>query len=137
LEAAHPEFITSDSPTQRVAGNPITTFGQVRHQVPMLSLDNTYSEDEVRSWLERIQKILPGEKLEFVLNPKIDGLSLSLVYENGQLLKAATRGDGSTGEDVTANARTIKNIPLRLRGRRFRHLKCAAKFTWRSAIFRR
>lgn len=115
LEAAHPEFITPESPTQRVSGQALSTFGQVRHRLPMLSLDNTYSEEDVRNWLDRIEKILKGSKPEFVINPKIDGLSLSLIYENGKLVQAATRGDGNTGEDVTANARTIRNIPLTLK----------------------
>lgn len=117
LEEAHPELITSDSPTQRIAGKPVTTFAPVKHRAPMRSLDNTYSADEVRAWGERIEKILRDSKMTFVLNPKIDGLSLSLLYENGVLTRAATRGDGTTGEDVTANARTIKAIPLKLHGR--------------------
>ncbi len=114
LEEANPELISPDSPTQRVAGKAVTTFGQVKHAVPMLSLDNSYSEEEVRAWLERVLKILGGHPSQFVLNPKIDGLSLSLIYEDGVLVKAATRGDGVTGEDVTLNARTIKAIPLKL-----------------------
>lgn len=116
LEDAHPSLITPDSPTQRVSGTPITTFGAVKHLMPMLSLDNTYSEEEVRDWEARIQKIL-NEPVQFILNPKIDGLSLSILYENGVFVRAATRGDGSTGEDVTANARTIKSIPLALHGK--------------------
>ncbi|MCG3203397.1 MAG: DNA ligase [Elusimicrobia bacterium] len=115
IESTHPRLITPDSPTQRVSGKPISTFGQIRHTVPMLSLDNSYSEMDVRAWLERVTKILGDRPTEFVLNPKIDGLSLSLIYEKGLLHKAATRGDGTSGEDVTANARTIKAIPLKLR----------------------
>lgn len=117
LESAHPNLITPDSPTQRVGGQAVTTFQPVRHAVPMLSLDNTYSEEEVRAWDARLRKILSGEELIFVMNPKIDGLSMSVVYENGLLIRAATRGDGSTGEDVTANARTIKSLPLKLIGK--------------------
>lgn len=115
LESARPDLVTANSPTQRVSGTPVTTFGQVRHAVPMLSLDNTYSEGEVAAWLERVTKILGDKPARFVLNPKIDGLSLSLIYEDGVLVKAATRGDGTTGEDVTLNARTIKAIPLHLK----------------------
>lgn len=114
IESAHPNLVTSDSPTQRVSGTPIAAFGQIRHSVPMLSLDNTYSEEEISQWLERVTKILGGQPTHFVLNPKIDGLSLSLIYENGLLTQAATRGDGDVGEDVSANARTIKAIPLKL-----------------------
>ncbi len=117
LEARFPHLITPDSPTQRVGGAPLTEFGQVRHRVAMLSLDNTYSAEEVHAWLDRVKKILGDRKAEFVVNPKIDGLSLSVIYENGLLVKAATRGDGTTGEDVTANARTIRAIPLRLQGK--------------------
>jgi DNA ligase (NAD+) len=116
LEAKHPELVTPDSPTQRVGGEATTQFNAVRHRVPMLSLDNTYSPEELFAWHERVTKTLKDEKPRFVLNPKIDGLSLSLVYENGQLVQAATRGDGTTGEDVLLNARTIKSIPLRLHG---------------------
>lgn len=114
LEDENPELVSPDSPTQRVSGQPVTTFAEAHHPVPMLSLDNTYSEDEIRSWEERIQKILKNQKVTYIINPKIDGLSLSLIYENGKLLRAATRGDGTNGEDVTLNARTIKAIPLKL-----------------------
>ncbi len=116
LETKNPTLITPDSPTQRVGGEAIAQFGAVRHRVPMLSLDNTYSPEELLAWHERVVKTLKDEKPRFVLNPKIDGLSLALVYENGQLTQAATRGDGNTGENVLANARTIKSIPLRLHG---------------------
>jgi len=117
IETAHPDLITPDSPTQRVSGRAVTTFGQIRHRVPMLSLDNTYSAEEVHAWAERMAKTLQDQTVTYVLNPKIDGLSLSLIYEDGILVSAATRGDGSTGEDVTLNARTIKAIPLKLRGK--------------------
>lgn len=137
LESLHPELITPDSPTQRVSGTPIATFGQVRHSVPMLSLDNTYSEEEVRDWLVRAQKILKGQPSNFVLNPKIDGLSLSIIYEKGQLVQAATRGDGTTGEDVTANARTIKAIPLRLRGKPPRRFEVRGEVYMELKDFRR
>ncbi|HXT02340.1 MAG TPA: NAD-dependent DNA ligase LigA [Elusimicrobiota bacterium] len=117
LEAAQPELVAPDSPTQRVSGGVSSDFKPVRHARPMLSLDNSYSEDEIRAWDERVHKNLPpGEAPSYLVEPKIDGLSCALTYENGVLTRAATRGDGETGEDVTANARTIKAIPLRLRG---------------------
>jgi DNA ligase (NAD+) len=116
LEDQNPGLITPDSPTQRVSGTPVSTFGQIRHKIPMLSLSNTYSPEEVTEWSERFQKLIPHEKPTFVLNPKIDGLSLALIYKNGLLAKAATRGDGEVGEDVTTNAKTIKNVPLKLLG---------------------
>lgn len=117
LEEAHPDLITPDSPTQRVSGTPTEEFPSVRHRTPMLSLDNTYSPEEVLAWDKRVDKGLSGEKREYVVEPKIDGVSLSLTYRDGRLETAATRGDGETGEDVTPNARTIKAIPLHLRGK--------------------
>ena len=117
LEAAHPELITPDSPTQRVSGTPRAGFGEVVHQVPMLSLDNAFSEDAVRAFDRRIHERLgrSGE-LDYVAEPKLDGLAVSVIYRAGQLAQAATRGDGITGEDVTANLRTIRAVPQRLRG---------------------
>ncbi|MDD2773626.1 MAG: NAD-dependent DNA ligase LigA [Elusimicrobiales bacterium] len=116
LEAKHPGLITPDSPSQRVGGEPSRDFAPVPHEVPMLSLDNSYSEAEIRLWHERVKKGLGGEAPTLVIEAKIDGLSCSLIYENGELRTAATRGDGSTGEDVTANARAIRSIPLKLLG---------------------
>ncbi len=113
LETAHPEFIVGDSPTQRVSGQVQEGFKTVRHKVKMLSLDNTYSIDELRNWDIRVHKGLPGEKIEYVAELKIDGVSTSLTYKNGALALAATRGDGEKGEDVTVNIKTIKAIPLR------------------------
>ena len=115
LEKNNPGLITPDSPTQRVSGIPVSTFGQIKHRFPMLSLDNSYSSEDIESWVTRISKGLDSKSVEFVLNPKIDGLSLSLYYKEGIFEKAATRGDGQLGEDVTLNARTIKAIPLKLR----------------------
>ena len=117
LEAAHPELVSPDSPTQRVAGTPRSGFGDVRHQVPMLSLDNAFSEDDVRAFDRRIHERLgrSGE-LDYVAEPKLDGLAVSVIYRAGRLERAATRGDGITGEDVTANVRTIRAVPQRLRG---------------------
>ena len=116
LETAHPELLTLDSPTQRVGGKPLEEFSQIRHRVPMLSLDNTYSEEEVAEFYRRVQKALPGRDVPVIIEPKIDGVAVSLFYENGSLRYAATRGDGVTGDDITQNARTIKTVPRRLHG---------------------
>lgn len=115
LETANPELITTDSPTQRVGGAPLSEFGSVRHELPMLSLANVFSEEELDGFDRRIHERLKDEAaLEYVAEPKLDGLAISLLYENGVFMRAATRGDGETGEDVTANVRTIQSIPLRL-----------------------
>ncbi len=116
LEAKHPELITPDSPSQRVAGEPLPGFKQIRHSSRMLSLNDVFSEEELRAWLARITKLLPpGTKLDFFADVKMDGLAAALVYENGVYTQAITRGDGFVGEDVTANVRTIESVPLRLR----------------------
>lgn len=114
LEAAHPDLAAPDSPTQRVGGAPLAGFRSVQHAVPMMSLDNTYSVEEMREFDARIRKALGVESVDYVLEPKVDGVSISLRYENGVLAVAATRGDGKTGDDVTANAKTIRAIPLRI-----------------------
>jgi len=114
LEGKFPELVTADSPTQRVAGQPLQSFKTVSHQAPMLSLDNTYSADELREFDARVAKILEGQKYEYVAELKIDGLAVSLQYRNGRLHQGATRGDGTKGDDVTANIKTIKAIPLAL-----------------------
>lgn len=114
LEAAHPGLATADSPTQRVGGAPIEGFAQVKHALPMMSLDNTYSIGEIREFDARIRKALGAESVDYVLEPKVDGVSISLRYEKGVLVTAATRGDGKTGDDITANARTVRAIPLRI-----------------------
>lgn len=116
LEEAYPDLITPDSPTQRVAGRPLDKFTKVKHAQRMISLADVFSEDEVREWYERNQKLVPGAKFEFFTDIKMDGLACSLHYENGVLKKAVTRGDGLVGEDVTMNVRTIENVPLKLRG---------------------
>lgn len=116
LEAAHPELRTPDSPTQRVAGKPLEGFEQVRHRVPMQSLDNTYSLQEADEFMARVERLLPGIKLAWTIEPKVDGVAISLTYRDGLLELAATRGDGTTGDDVTQNVRTIRSIPLRLEG---------------------
>ena len=116
LEAAHPELRAPDSPTQRVAGKPLEGFEQVRHRVPMQSLDNTYSLEEADEFMARVERLLPGIKLAWTIEPKVDGVAISLTYREGILQLAATRGDGATGDDVTQNVRTIRSIPLRLEG---------------------
>jgi len=112
LEAAHPELITPDSPTQRVGGKPREGFTKVAHSRPMLSLDNAFGEDELRNWDRRVRELAGSDKIEYVCEFKLDGMSLALVYENGHLLRGVTRGDGSIGEDVTANVRTMRSVPL-------------------------
>jgi DNA ligase (NAD+) len=117
LEAEHPDLVTADSPTQRVAGRPVDGFETVEHLVPMLSLDNAYNEAELRAFDERVRKGAGrgGQSVAYVAELKIDGLSIALTYEDGRLVRGATRGDGIRGEEVTANVRTIRAIPLALR----------------------
>ena len=117
IEAAHPELRTSDSPTQRVGSVPSSAFAQVRHEIPMLSLANAFTDQEVEDFVRRIEGRLERKNLEFSVEPKFDGLAISLRYEGGVFARGATRGDGETGEDVSANLRTIKTIPLRLLGK--------------------
>jgi DNA ligase (NAD+) len=112
LEAAHPELITPDSPTQRVGGKPREGFVKVAHSAPMLSLDNAYSEEELRDWERRIHELSGRKNIEYVCELKLDGMSLALRYEDGKLVRGITRGDGSTGEDVTSNVRTVRSVPL-------------------------
>ena len=117
LEEAHPELITPDSPTQRVGASPLTAFSQVRHEVPMLSLDNVFDEESFLAFNKRVQDRLKStDALTYCCELKLDGLAVSILYENGVMVQAATRGDGTTGEDITSNVRTIRAIPLRLRG---------------------
>src|SRR5688500_11834417 len=106
LEEAHPDLITPDSPTQRVEPHPIEGFKQIKHRRPMLSIDNTYGEGELREFDKRVRKILKDERLRYVVELKIDGVAISLSYENGLFKMGATRGDGSVGDDVTHNLRT-------------------------------
>ncbi len=115
LEARHPEFVSPDSPTRRVPGAPISGFQSVRHAVPMISIDNTYTMGEVAAFDARLRKLLSSAAVSYICEPKIDGVSLSLRYETGRLMQAATRGDGAAGDDVTHNARTIGNIPWELK----------------------
>src|SRR5580692_11563560 len=112
LEAENPSLITPDSPTQRVGGKPREGFVKVRHSSPMLSLDNTYNEDELRAWERRVHELSGRKDVDYVCELKLDGMSLALVYEEGKLVRGVTRGDGSIGEDVTLNIRTVRSIPL-------------------------
>lgn len=117
LEAEHPDLVTSDSPTQRVGERPVEGLTHVRHRVPMLSIDNTYSVEELRQYGARIAKLLPGEEIEWVVEFKIDGVAVAVTYQDGLLVQGATRGDGQTGDDITHNVRTIHDVPLRLKGK--------------------
>jgi len=119
LEAANPELVIPESPTQRVGAKPDGSFDEVRHEVAMLSLSNAFEDDAVADFDRRVRETLEIEEVEYAVEPKLDGLALSLTYEDGVLTRGATRGDGVTGEDVTLNARTIKSVPLRLRGKKF------------------
>ena len=120
LEARFPEFVTGQSPSQRVGAAPSGKFKKVRHAVPMLSLDNAFAEEDVTDFVGRIRRFLKlgeDDRIDFSAEPKIDGLSMSLRYEGGELVTAATRGDGAEGEDVTANIRTLEDVPKQLKGR--------------------
>jgi DNA ligase (NAD+) len=112
LEAEHPELLTADSPTQRVGGKPREGFVKVPHSSPMLSLDNTYNEDELRNWERRVHELSGRSDVDYVCELKLDGMSLALIYEDGKLVRGITRGDGTVGEDVTLNVRTVRSIPL-------------------------
>ena len=115
LEEQHPELITSDSPTQRVGGQPLDKFKKVRHSSRMISLNDVFNRTDVEAWIKRTEKLLPGRTHEFFCDIKMDGLACALIYEDGAFIQAVTRGDGFIGEDVTANVRTIKSVPLQLR----------------------
>src|SRR5271165_3303769 len=112
LEAEHPELVTPDSPTQRVGGKPREGFVKVRHSTPMLSLDNAYSEEELRDWERRVHELSGESHVDYVCELKLDGMSLALRYEEGKLALGITRGDGTVGEDVTLNVRTVRSVPL-------------------------
>ena len=116
LEEQHPQLIAPDSPTQRVGAEPAKALGEVEHLIPMLSLANAFDDGEVADFDRRIRDRLQLREVAYTAEPKLDGLAISLLYEEGRLVRAATRGDGTTGEDVTANVRTIEAVPLRLRG---------------------
>src|ERR1700685_48388 len=114
LEAEHPEYGSQDSPTHQVGGQPVEGFNTIEHRVPMLSIDNVYDEKALDEFDARIQKLVPGESIEYSIEYKIDGVAIAVVYENGVLTQAVTRGDGTRGDEITSNARTIGGLPLRL-----------------------
>ena len=116
LEKQFPKLASADSPTQRVGGKPLKAFAPITHRAPMLSLDNTYSEEEVTDFYRRIERLLPNQKIPVVIEPKVDGVAVSLLYEKGRLRYAATRGDGTVGDDITQNIRTIRTVPEQLKG---------------------
>lgn len=116
LERRFPNLAAPDSPTQRVGGEPLKAFAQITHRVPMLSLDNTYSEEEVQDFYRRLERLLPNRKIPVVIEPKVDGVAVSMLYEKGELRYAATRGDGTVGDDITQNIRTIRAVPKQLKG---------------------
>jgi DNA ligase (NAD+) len=121
IEGRFPEFVTSDSPSQKIGAAPSGKFKKVRHTVPMLSLDNAFTDADVVDFVGRIRRFLrlaDDDRIDFSAEPKIDGLSMSLRYEGGELVTAATRGDGAEGEDVTANIRTLEDVPKKLKGRK-------------------
>ncbi|MEP6777534.1 MAG: NAD-dependent DNA ligase LigA [Chthoniobacterales bacterium] len=117
IEQRFPDLRTIDSPTRRVGGTPLKSFAQITHRVPMLSLDNTYSEEEVADFYTRLERLLPNKNIPVVIEPKVDGVAVSLLYEKGELRYAATRGDGTIGDDITQNIRTIRSVPAKLKGR--------------------
>ena len=117
LEQANPQLVTTDSPTQRVGAKPLSAFRSVQHRIPLSSLSNAFSHQELATFVERVRRNLESETLEFMLEPKIDGLAVALTYENGSFTLGVTRGDGTEGEDVTGNLRTIKSLPLKLQGK--------------------
>jgi DNA ligase (NAD+) len=119
LEEEHPELVTPDSPTQRVGGKPAEGHAKVRHSSPMLSLDNLFAKDGIdalRKFVASVERAIPGESLEWLIEPKIDGVAVGLRYERGRLAMGATRGDGETGDDITASVKTIRSVPLRITG---------------------
>jgi DNA ligase (NAD+) len=134
LEAAHPELITPDSPTQRVGGKPREGFVKVAHSVPMLSLDNAYSEEELRNWERRVHELSGRKDIEYVCELKLDGMSLALRYEDGKLVRGITRGDGSTGEDVTSNVRTVRSVPLSISHEKLKKAGIPADFEVRGEM---
>ncbi len=134
LEKAHPELVTADSPTQRVGGQPAEEFAKVRHSTAMLSLDNTYSVDELRDFDRRVRELSGRSKVEYVGELKLDGLSMALTYEDGVLAHGVTRGDGVTGEDVTGNVRTIRSVPLHVDPKKLRWLGHARRFEVRGEV---
>src|SRR5271166_4691623 len=134
LEAEHPELITADSPTQRVGGKPREGFVKVAHSSPMLSLDNTYSEEELRNWERRVHELSGRAQIDYVCELKLDGMSLALIYEDGKLVRGITRGDGSVGEDVTLNVRTVRSVPLSIAKEKLKKAGIPAGFEVRGEL---
>src|SRR6202163_2773592 len=134
LEGEHPSLITPDSPTQRVGGKPREGFVKVRHSTPMLSLDNTYSEEELRDWERRVHELTGRSEVDYVCELKLDGMSLALIYEDGKLVRGVTRGDGSVGEDVTLNVRTVRSVPLSIPKERLKKAGMPADFEVRGEL---
>src|SRR6202167_2752751 len=134
LESEHPALIRPDSPTQRVGGKPREGFVKARHSSPMLSLDNTYNVDDLRNWERRVHELSGRDDVEYVCELKLDGMSLALVYKDGQLERGITRGDGSMGEDVTLNVRTVRSIPLSISKDKLKKAGIPADFETRGEI---
>src|SRR5437764_5032131 len=134
LEKQHPELVTPDSPTQRVGGTPREGFVKLPHSAPMLSLDNAYNFDELRAWDKRVRELAGTEKVEYVCELKLDGLSMAVRYAAGQLKTGITRGDGSVGEEVTANLKTIASLPLSIAAAQLRKAKLPAGFEVRGEV---
>src|SRR6266852_737797 len=134
LEGEHPELVTPNSPTQRVGGTPRKGFETRKHSPPMMSLDNTYSFEELEEFDRRVRELAGRERVDYVTEHKFDGLSISLVYEGGVLVRGVTRGDGTTGEEVTANVRTIRSIPLRVDAAELKKLRMPSNFEVRGEI---
>jgi DNA ligase (NAD+) len=134
LEAAHPELLTADSPTQRVGGKPREGFVKVPHSSPMLSLDNTYNEEELRNWERRVHELSGRSDVDYVCELKLDGMSLALIYEDGKLVRGITRGDGNVGEDVTLNVRTVRSIPLSIPKEKLKSAAMPADFEVRGEL---
>jgi len=134
LEAAHPDLITPDSPTQRVGGKPREGFVKVPHSSPMLSLDNTYNEDELRDWERRVHELSGRSDVDYVCELKLDGMSLALIYKDGKLVRGITRGDGSIGEDVTLNVRTVRSVPLSIPKEKLKKAGIPANFEVRGEL---
>ncbi|HEY2116166.1 MAG TPA: NAD-dependent DNA ligase LigA [Candidatus Angelobacter sp.] len=134
LEAAHPELITPDSPTQRVGGKPAEGFPKVEHSRPMLSLDNAYNEQELRDWDRRVRELAGNAEIEYVCELKLDGMSMALTFQSGQLLRGATRGDGTIGEDVTSNVRTMRSVPLSVPGATLKKANVPSDFEVRGEV---
>ena len=134
LEAEHPDLVTADSPTQRVGGKPREGFVKVPHSSPMLSLDNTYNEEELRDWERRVHELSGRSDVDYVCELKLDGMSLALIYEDGKLVRGITRGDGSVGEDVTLNVRTVRSVPLSIPKEKLKKAGIPADFEVRGEL---